>query len=101
MVNTIQQNYERYTNRDIERVPEARTLQAKIGHPFQKDYEDMVYERLLENCPLLINDIRTAHISFGPELAGLRGKTMQQKPEHVNESLLKPSLGWGHLFVNT
>jgi len=35
------------------------------------------------NCPVTPTDIRNAHAIYGPDLPGIRGKTVRRKPEHV------------------
>ena len=43
----------------------------------------MVHEKLIANCPVTITDVQNAYHFFGPDLAGLRGKTVRHKPEHI------------------
>jgi hypothetical protein len=54
-----------------------------IGNPTECKFEGLVRERFLSNCPVTISDVRHAHQIFGPDLAGLRGKTVHHPPLHV------------------
>ena len=54
-----------------------------MGCPSDRDFTGMVRERLLANCPVATSDVQNANQIFGPDLAGLRGKTVRRKPEHV------------------
>jgi hypothetical protein len=54
-----------------------------MGSPFDQDYQGMVREKILSSCPVTVGDIKNANLLFGPDLAGVRGKTVTTKPEHV------------------
>ncbi|KAL7537435.1 hypothetical protein ACHAXR_007825 [Thalassiosira sp. AJA248-18] len=41
---------------------------------------------MLQNCPIDTADVTNARSIFGPDLAGVRGKTVRRKPEPVVES---------------
>lgn len=83
IIKTIRDNYEGFTKREVIKAHEARRLQAMMGCPSDRDFEGVVREKLLPNCPVTVDDIRNAHTIFGPDLASLRGKTVRRKPEHV------------------
>ena len=82
-VNTISDNYEGYTKREILKAHEARRFQQMIGNPSERDYQGMVREKLIANCPVTVTDVKNAHQLFGPDLANLRGKTVRRRPDHV------------------
>jgi hypothetical protein len=83
MANTVRGNFEGYTKHDIKKVQEARRLQGMIGNPTEREFEGMVREKLIANCPVTVRNIQNAHQFFGLNLANLRGKTTRTKPEHV------------------
>lgn len=83
LVNTVRENFEGYTRYDIAKAKEARRLQGMIGNPTDKDFEGMVREQLITNCPVTVHDIKNATCIFGPDIANLRGKTTRAKPERV------------------
>ena len=49
----------------ISAVAEAYMLQRIIGDPPQKDFEEITYGNMIQNCPITVD---------GPNLAGIRGK---------------------------
>ena len=55
----------------------AGKLQKMIGGPVKDDYKGMVYEKMTDDCPINVGDLKNAHKIFGPNLTGLRGRTAQ------------------------
>ena len=51
----------------------ARTIQARVYHPLDSGFKNMVCEKLLENCPVKLEHITNANNIFGPNFAGLMG----------------------------
>ena len=76
-------NYEGYTKREVTQAKEARRAQAMMGNPSEKDYKGMVSNNLIANCPISSKDVSNARTIFGPDLASIRGKTVQRAPEPV------------------
>jgi hypothetical protein len=82
-IQTVCGNYEGYTKREVTQAKEARRAQAMMGNPSEKDYKGMVSNNLIANCPISSKDISNARTIFGPDLASIRGKTVQRAPEPV------------------
>ncbi len=82
-VQTVHGNYERHTKRDMLQAKEARRAQAMIGNPSKGDFKGMVSGNLIKNCLVTMTDITNARKIFCPDLAGIRGKTVQQTPAPV------------------
>ena len=55
-----------------------------MGHPFQRDFEAMVSHKLIENLPINADGAKCASVIFELHLPGIRGKTVQWRPEHVD-----------------
>ncbi len=83
LVQTVQGNYEGYTEKDILKANEAHRVQGMIGNPSEKDYKGMVSGNLTTNCPITTTNISNAHAIFGPDLASIRGKIVQRTPAPV------------------
>jgi hypothetical protein len=83
VVNTVRDNFEGHTKRNIAKAKEARRLQGMVGNPTDKEFKGMVRERLITICPITVQDIENANRVLGPDLANLRGKTIRTKLEHV------------------
>ena len=78
MVMTIKENIKRYTKQAVDGAVKARCLQGMMGHPSQRDFANLVHDQLVQNCPITTNDVTNAYNIFGPDLAGLRGKTLRK-----------------------
>jgi hypothetical protein len=78
LVQTVQGHYEGYTKKDILKANKARRVQGMKGNPSEKDYKGIVSGNLITNCPITTTDISNAHAMFSPDLASIRGKTVQR-----------------------
>jgi hypothetical protein len=83
LVDTVRDNFEGHTKRNIAKAKEAQRLQGMVGNPTDKEFKGMVRERLITDCPVTVQEVENANRIFGPDLAYLRGKTIRTKPEHV------------------
>ena len=83
LVTTLADNFEGHTKRNIELASRAQRLQGMVGHPSSRNFEGMVREKLIANCPVDVTDVHRAHTIFGPDLAGLRGTMVRRRPLHV------------------
>jgi hypothetical protein len=66
-VQTVQNNYEGFTRRQVMQAIKARKLQAMMGSPSKTDFEGKVRGKLIDVCPVDVTDLRNAHMIFGPE----------------------------------
>ena len=80
---TVRQRYEGFTREQVKRAILARRAQAMIATPSEKRFKEMVSNRELANCHVTVQDITNAHAIFGPDLPGVRGKTVRRKPSRV------------------
>ena len=64
-VQTVRQNYEGYTKKEILRAKEARRAMGLIGYPNEQDFKGMVRENTILNRPVNVNDITNAR-DMGP-----------------------------------
>ena len=53
-----------------------------LGHPTDRDFLGMVRGGMSSNCPVTANAVKNAHQIFGPDLAGIRGRTVWRPPGH-------------------
>ncbi len=83
LVQTVRQNYEGYTKRKVLQAKEARRVMGMITNPSERDFKNMVRGNLINSCPVTSDDVTNGHAIFGPDLANLRGKTVQQMPARV------------------
>jgi hypothetical protein len=83
LVQTVRGNYEGFTKREVIKVREAREAQAMLGNPSKKVFQGLVSSNLIPNCPIAHGNISNARNIFGPDLASIRGKTVQRTPAPV------------------
>jgi hypothetical protein len=78
-LNTVEQNKQAYTQREIEGADRARELYKKIGRPSKKEFTDILQNNLIQNCPVTPDDAKEALQIYGPDVATLQGKTLVKK----------------------
>jgi len=64
----------------------SQQIQKAIGHPGLNDFLKIVESNLLVNCPIVKQNILAAEDIFGPELGGLKGKTVRAGSKQVKIS---------------
>ena len=60
----------------MEKTKKAQELQSMMGHPLQRDFKALESHRLIKDLPINADDAKHAYVIFGPNLAGIRGKTV-------------------------
>ena len=83
LVNCVEENKTRFTNRELEKAKQARELYAMVGFPSEKDFKGLIRNQMLYNVDISTQDIDNAREIFGPDVAALKGKTTRKKTEHV------------------
>ena len=83
MVQTIRKNFEGFIKEQVERAILARKAQAKVAHPADAKFKQMVSSKSIKNCRVKAEDITNARTIFGPHRPGVRGYTVRQRPEWV------------------
>ena len=83
LVQTVRENYQVYTKREMLRAKEARCAQAMIGNPSKGDCKGMVSSNMIKNCLITPFDTAYAKEIFGPALANVQGKTVCRTPVPV------------------
>ena len=53
------------------------------------DFLGMVRGGMISHCPLTANAVKNAHQIFGPDLAGIRGRTVRRPPESVTTNYVQ------------
>ena len=83
MVNTVEDNGTKYSQRDYSKAELARKIQKIIGRPSTKTFLSIVDSNLLPNCPVTRDDVLAAQRIFGPEVGSLKGKTVRRASTSV------------------
>ena len=83
VVQKVQQNYEGYTNKKVDKDTLACKASGILGHTLSQDLEYLVSSNNIDDCPITVHDVKNDHASFGPDIAEVRGKTVMHKPDHT------------------
>ncbi len=83
MVNTVAENAEGYTKRQVDEAKAARELQSVVGNPSTQDLKNMLNANQIIDCPVTAEHVDRAEKIYGPSIANLKGKTVRKKPETV------------------
>ena len=82
-IQTVKENEEGYSQRQLEQARVAKDLYTKVGHPSQQDFKAMVAGGMILNCPVTVVDVIRAEKIYGPSIAALKGKTVRSSPKKV------------------
>ncbi len=82
-IQTIRGNYDGFTRREVEEARAAREAQGMLGHPTDRNFLGMVRGNMVSNCPVTVSAAQNANQIFGPNLAGVRGRTVRRPPDAV------------------
>ena len=88
LAQTVRQNFEGFTKREIKDATLARKAGIRTGCPSSEDLETMVRHRPLRNLPFQYRDLANATRMFGPDLPNIKGKTVRRKPDRVETDQL-------------
>ena len=80
MVQTVQNNFEEYTKKQVEKSILDRKFQVMIGHPTKDKFKQIVIFNLLTNFPVGFN----AHTIFSPQRSGIWGGTVIKNRSRVD-----------------
>ena len=82
-VNTVSNNKESYSKKQVKEAETARALYAKLGYPSIKDFKWIIMSNQIQDCPVTTQDIDIAHAIWGKNIAALKGKATRLKPMQV------------------
>ena len=71
LINTVHENFEGFTKREVNEAKMARDVQLRVGNPTDKQFNKLVSANKIRNCPILPQHIANASKIFGPSTAGL------------------------------
>ena len=80
IINTVEENRERFSYRELSGDRDARRALAMLSYPSQKRFEHMVFT--IKNCPVAIEDVRNANTIYGCNFPTLKGKKYRQQTKH-------------------
>ena len=92
LLETVEDNKQHYTQRQIDKAKVARALYHSLGTPTVKDYKAIIRMNAIKNCPVTMEDIDLAESIYGKDIGNIKGKTVRTKPTPVvvKERLAQP-----------
>jgi hypothetical protein len=88
-VNTVSENKEGLTKRQIKSAELERTLYNILSYPSMKDFKWVIQSNQIKDCPVTIQDIDVARNIWVKNIAALKGKTTQGKSIPVARDCFK------------
>jgi hypothetical protein len=78
-LSTVAGNKASFTCREVEGADKARALYRKIGPPSEKDFNDILDNNRITNCPLTSDNAKRVLQVYGPAVAVLKGKGVKKQ----------------------
>jgi hypothetical protein len=79
----VSKNKAGFTKRQIKDAEVARSLYSKLNYPSWKDFKWIIRSNQIKDCPVTVGHVDTALNIWGKNVAVLKGKTTQTKPDPV------------------
>jgi hypothetical protein len=85
-IEVVRINMEGFTKREVEEAKATCKAQGMLGHPTDYEFLGMVCLIMIYNCSITKNAVKNDILIFGPDLAGVRGRTVRRPPKlvHIN-----------------
>ena len=77
MVSTVTEHKKLFSRCKILAADTARALYCKIGRPNEAEFQVILRNNMIHNCPVTPDDAKRALIIYGPDIAALKDKTTQ------------------------
>ena len=88
-VETVSENMQLFTKRQITSAQQAPDLQAGLGFPSVQDYQWIVKTNMLKDCPVVSQDVDVALKVWDRQVPILKGKTVSRKNPVVTEDVVQ------------
>jgi hypothetical protein len=91
-VNTVSENKEGFTKRQIKGAELARTLYKTLSYPSMKDFKWVIRSNQIKECPVTVQYSNVAMTIWGKNIASFKGKTTRRKTIPVARDYVKVPL---------
>jgi hypothetical protein len=88
-VNTVSENKEGFTKRQIKSAALARTLYKTLSYPSMKDFKWVIQSNQIKDFPVTVQYIDVARKIWGKNIAALKGNTTRSKSIPVARDCVK------------
>ena len=89
LVTTLSENRKGYTDRQYDRAKTAWKLYHIVGMPTVENFKVLLRMNAIQNCPVMVEDMKIAERIFGPDMSSLKGKLTRRKPKPVRKDLVE------------
>ena len=89
LVTTLSENWKGYTSQQYDRAKTAWKLYHIIGTPTVGNFNALLCMNAIQNCPVMVEDVKIAERIFGPDMSSLKGKSTRRKPKPVRKDLVE------------
>ena len=80
LIQTVQENKEGYSKRQIKDAQGERDLYAKVCYPSPRDFHKLIAENMILNYPVTVEDVIRADKIYGRDIHSMKGKTTRTQP---------------------
>ena len=88
-VESVVENMQLFTKRQIASAQQARDLQAGLGFPSIPDLKWIIKANMLKDCPVVSQDVDVSLQIWGKQVPMLKGKTVRRRPPVVTEDVIE------------
>jgi Zinc knuckle len=75
LLNTVTNQKKMFSQREVTDADAARSLYRKLGRPSESEFQHILRNNFVHNCPVTADDAHRAMVIYGPDIAVLKGKT--------------------------
>ena len=82
----------------MKRSHNKQKLESQLDNQIDQDFEQMVRSNFIPNFPVTLKEITNTRLIFGPDISGVREKTLRRNPEKVE--IYCVAIPWNYPRVN-
>ena len=90
MIQTVANNMEGFTPREVRGARAAQKLHDIMGRPRYNNVKAMLQFNQIRNCPVTVADMENARKIYGPSIERMRGRNVREKTNRVEEETIIP-----------
>ena len=89
LIKTVKESREGFTQSQYKGAKQVKWSLDLVVYSYNKDFNNTVCASMITNPPVTLEDIKSAHTIFGPDVPSLKGKMARQKPKTVMYNYVK------------
>ena len=78
-----------FIKRQYKRALVTRKIYHMVGSPNLRNLKMMIRQKIIQNCPVTVEDIQIAEKIFSPDVSTLKLRTTRQRPKLVVEIFIE------------